>query len=86
MNNTNPTTRREFLLSTGRFAAASALAGVMIPNVHAADNNTLQIVLIGCGGRGTGAAINALSVKQARSSSWRWPTFSEIVSTTVTAH
>ncbi len=60
----NPTTRREFLLNTGRFAAVSALAGVAIPHVHAAENNTIQIALIGCGGRGTGAAINALNVKQ----------------------
>ena len=64
MNKTNPTTRREFLKTTGRFAAASALAGVNIPSIHAAENNTIQIALIGCGGRGTGAAINALSVKQ----------------------
>jgi predicted dehydrogenase len=66
MNNSpaTPTTRREFLKSTGRFAAASALAGVAIPSVHAAQNNNIQIALIGCGGRGTGAAINALSVKQ----------------------
>ena len=64
MRNPNPTTRREFLKTTGRFAAASTLATVIIPNVHAAENNTLQIALIGCGGRGTGAAINALSVKQ----------------------
>src|ERR1022692_3457547 len=64
MNNSNPASRREFLKTTGRFAAASALANVMIPNVHAADNSTIQVALIGCGGRGTGAAINALSVKQ----------------------
>ena len=65
MNQAHPTTRREFLKTTGRFAAASALAGVIIPSVHAAENNTIQIALIGCGGRGTGAAVNALSVKQA---------------------
>ena len=59
-----PTTRREFLLTTGRFAAVSALAGVAIPNVHAAENGTTQTALIGCGGRGTGAAFNALSTKQ----------------------
>jgi predicted dehydrogenase len=66
MNNspTNPTTRREFLLNTGRFAAVSALAGVVLPQVHAAENGLTQIALIGCGGRGTGAAFNALSVKQ----------------------
>src|ERR1022692_2369437 len=61
---TSPTTRREFLKNTGRFAAASALAGVVIPQVYAAENNSLRIALIGCGGRGTGAAINALSTKQ----------------------
>ena len=55
--------RREFLKNTGKFAAASALAGVAIPHVHAAENNTIQVALIGCGGRGTGAANDALSVK-----------------------
>ena len=57
------TTRRTFLKNTGTFAAASALAGVVLPNVHAAENNTIQIALIGCGGRGGGAADNALSTK-----------------------
>ena len=55
--------RREFLVNTGRLAAVSALAGTTIPYVHAAENNTIQVALIGCGGRGTGAAVNALSVK-----------------------
>ena len=45
-------------------AAASALAGVAIPSVHAAEDNTIQVALVGCGGRGTGAAANALSTKQ----------------------
>ena len=43
--------------------AASALTGVSIPTVHAGENNTIDVALIGCGGRGTGAAINALSTK-----------------------
>ena len=30
--------------------------------MHAAENNTIQVALVGCGGRGTGAAVNALSV------------------------
>ncbi len=55
-------TRREFLRSTGRIAAASALAGVAVPWVHAAERNTIQLALIGCGGRGTGAVKDALSV------------------------
>jgi predicted dehydrogenase len=57
-----PTSRRQFLTNAGRTAGASALAGVALPHVHAAENNTIQIALIGCGGRGTGAATDALSV------------------------
>jgi predicted dehydrogenase len=55
------TTRREFIKTTGRIAAVSALAGVALPHVHAAGNSLIQIALVGCGGRGTGAANNALS-------------------------
>lgn len=55
--------RRQFLRNTGRIAAASALAGVALPPVHAGENNTIQLALIGCGGRGTGAAANALATK-----------------------
>jgi len=58
----NSSSRRTFLKQSGRAAGASALAGVMAPHVHAADDHTLRIALIGCGGRGTGAASNALSV------------------------
>jgi hypothetical protein len=57
------TSRREFIKNTGRLAAASALTGTSLPHVHAAENNTLQLALIGCGGRGTGAAADALAVK-----------------------
>lgn len=62
-DSSNPSTRREFLKDAGRFAAASALAGVTLPYVHAAENNTIQVALIGCGGRGTGAADQALSTQ-----------------------
>jgi predicted dehydrogenase len=55
--------RREFIKTTTRVAAASALAGVALPHVHAAGSDLVQIALIGCGGRGGGAAINALSSK-----------------------
>ncbi|HVC95363.1 MAG TPA: twin-arginine translocation signal domain-containing protein [Pirellulales bacterium] len=58
-----PTSRREFVKFTGRAAAATALLGVTIPKVHAAEDNTIQIALVGCGGRGTGAAADALRVK-----------------------
>lgn len=56
-------TRRAFLKNTGRITAATALTGLMTPAVHAAEDNTLKIALIGCGGRGGGAAVDALSVK-----------------------
>src|SRR6266436_6387398 len=56
-------TRREFIKTTGRIAAASALAGVAIPHVHAAGSDMIQVALVGCGGRGSGAADNALSTK-----------------------
>jgi predicted dehydrogenase len=56
-----PTSRREFLKNTGRFAAASALAGIALPHVHAAEDHTIHLALIGCGGRGSGAVANAMS-------------------------
>ena len=51
--------RREFLASTGKWTAASVLAGVALPHVHAAEDNTIRMALIGCGGRGSGAVGNA---------------------------
>jgi len=49
-------TRREFLAA----AAAGAVALGSVPFVHAGGGDTLKIGLIGCGGRGTGAATQAL--------------------------
>lgn len=51
-------------LSRRRFvgvAAGSVLAGVALPHVHAADDATIHLALIGCGGRGCGAVGNAMS-------------------------
>src|SRR5688572_825259 len=58
------TTRRDFLKTTGKAAAVSALAGIVLPHVHAQDSQTIQVALVGCGGRGTGAAANALSANE----------------------
>ncbi len=56
-------TRRDALKQGGATVAASALAGVAIPHVHAAnDDPTIRLALVGCGGRGAGAVINALNV------------------------
>src|SRR2546429_6766882 len=52
--------RRDLLKQATTVAAASALTGVAIPAVHAQGTQTIQITLVGCGGRGTGAAIDAL--------------------------
>ena len=56
------TSRRDFLRNSG-IVAASALAAGIAPNLYAAGGETIKIALIGCGGRGTGAASDALSVK-----------------------
>ncbi len=56
--------RREFLKDSGRIAAAAAtVTAGTVPHVHAAENNILQVALIGCGFRGTGATANALAVE-----------------------
>jgi len=59
------TNRRQFIKAAG---AATALGALVVPRVHAEEKeiNTLQVALVGCGGRGTGAAANALSVPNAR--------------------
>lgn len=59
----NASSRRDFLKTTGRIVAVSALAGVALPQVHAAGSDEIQVALVGCGGRGTGAASQALSTK-----------------------
>ena len=52
--------RRQFL-ETSSLAVAGSLAALAAPrNVHAAGSDDLKVGLIGCGGRGTGAASQAL--------------------------
>jgi len=58
-------TRRNFISNSGKLATGSALAGVALPVVHGKSSDTTKIALVGCGGRGTGAASNALSVSAA---------------------
>ena len=54
-------TRRDAIKTGGAAAAASALAGVTVPSVHAAENNTIRLALIGSGNRGSGAVANAMA-------------------------
>src|SRR5580692_7943752 len=51
--------RRDFIKTTSTLAAAAAVA----PGVFAASDDTLKLALIGCGGRGSGAANQALSTE-----------------------
>jgi len=62
-NSHRSTSRRDFLKNSSVALAGTALAGVAIPHVHAGEDNTIKIALIGCGGRGTGAMFEALSTK-----------------------
>ena len=57
------TSRREFLKQTSGALAGAALAGAIGTRGYAAEQNTIKIALIGCGGRGTSAAVNALSTR-----------------------
>jgi predicted dehydrogenase len=50
--------RRQFLGGSAALLAAGTLGTARM--AHAAGNETLRIGLIGCGGRGNGAAINAM--------------------------
>ena len=53
--------RREFVkASTLAASGALAVAAKLCPAVHAAGNDLIKVGLIGCGGRGTGAASQAL--------------------------
>src|SRR5262245_20435905 len=57
--NPKPASRRQFLATSAALAAGAAA----VPLVHAAQGQgrpTLKVGLIGCGGRGTGAAAQAL--------------------------
>jgi len=48
-------------MKTGALASATAVAGLsLMRGVHAAEDNKLRIGLVGCGGRGRGAAMEAL--------------------------
>ena len=64
MPNRVSSNRREFLKSSTVAAAGASLAGSLARragSAHASVDDTLRVGLIGCGGRGTGAASQALN-------------------------
>ena len=63
MTKNNPSvrsSRREFLKRSGVLAVGLAAASAG-SRVHAAEENTIKVALVGCGGRGGGAVLQALS-------------------------
>jgi myo-inositol 2-dehydrogenase/D-chiro-inositol 1-dehydrogenase len=58
--------RRAFLKNAGVAAVATTIASRFdsIPGAYAAGSDEIRIGLVGCGGRGTGAALNALQSAQ----------------------
>ena len=57
--------RRDFIKTTA--AATTALAAMSVPRfVHAGTDETLKYGLIGCGRRGSGAAVNAMEADPQR--------------------
>jgi predicted dehydrogenase len=55
--------RRTFLKTSSQALAGATLTGALTRPAYAAERNTIKIALIGCGGRGTGAAGQALSTQ-----------------------
>ena len=65
MKNRTGFTRRAFLHTSALAAASSPLiAGARRSSPRTEDPDVLKVGLIGCGGRGTGAALQALSAEQ----------------------
>ncbi|MCC6233224.1 MAG: Gfo/Idh/MocA family oxidoreductase [Verrucomicrobiales bacterium] len=58
-----PTSRRQFLTTSATAMSAAALTRAIEVRAHAANDGTIDIALVGCGGRGTGAAANALGTQ-----------------------
>jgi myo-inositol 2-dehydrogenase / D-chiro-inositol 1-dehydrogenase len=62
--NASAVNRRSFLQTTSAAAASALVAGLSIERAaHAQGSDELKIALIGCGGRGSGAADQALSTE-----------------------
>jgi len=58
-----PVTRRQFLATATKVAAGASMVGALPRAGYTAENNTIKIALVGCGGRGGGAVAQALSTQ-----------------------
>ncbi len=61
-----PQDRRKFFKTAGAATALSTITAPYVFGQEKKDANTIKVALIGCGGRGTGAASQAVSVKNAQ--------------------
>ena len=59
----NDPNRRKFLKTTTAAAAGAALTSTIAKTAHAAGSDQIRFVLIGCGGRGSGAAAQIMNTK-----------------------
>jgi predicted dehydrogenase len=64
-SSSSTSSRRDFLKGStaamaGTVAATTVATALTVPLVHAAGSSTIKVGLVGCGGRGTGAAEEAL--------------------------
>ena len=62
--------RRDFLKCSGTALAGAALASAVTTRAFAGEDNTIKVALVGCGGRGTGAALNALNTTKGPTKLW----------------
>ncbi len=62
MPRSKPISRRKFLQNTGGAALGGSLLSqsLALPRMHASGDDTIRVGIVGCGGRGTGAALQAL--------------------------
>ena len=62
MNNQNQ--RRDFIKTSAILAGGIILQPFGMPGAYASGTDQIKLAVIGCGGRGTGAAMQALLTKQ----------------------
>lgn len=56
--------RRDFIRTSGKLAAGTLVANSLVSSVYAQGTDEIKVALIGCGGRGTGAAFDAFASGQ----------------------
>ncbi|MEQ1830235.1 MAG: twin-arginine translocation signal domain-containing protein, partial [Pirellula sp.] len=62
-NNLDPTdtSRRSFITKTASVSAMAGASSFLARSAHAAGSDIIKVGLVGCGGRGFGAAKNAMT-------------------------